>query len=130
MKNQYFGDINDYRKYVLLHSILSASDLKLLVTWMLTPDDGSTGGKFTSYLDSENKCSMYDTELFIQLKQLLTGDQNREVSLMEKSDLLPGAEYFSVEVPDFASGRKDWFGSEVEALWTKELIEISVLARS
>ena len=110
MKNQYFGDINDYRKYGLLRSILSASDLRLLVAWMLTPDDGSTDGKFTSYLESENKWSMYDPELFIQLKQLLTGTQNREVSLIEKSDLLPGAEYFSVEVPDFASGRRDWFG--------------------
>ena len=30
MKNQYFGDINDYRKYGLLRSILRAGDFKLL----------------------------------------------------------------------------------------------------
>lgn len=110
MKNQYFGDINDYRKYGLLRSILSASELKLLVAWMLTPDDGSTDGKFTSYLENEGKWSMYDPELFHQLKQLLIGNQNREVGFIEKTGLLQGAEYFSVEVPDFALGRRDWLG--------------------
>ena len=109
MKNQYFGDINDYRKYGLLRSILNASELKLQVAWMLTPDDGSSDGKFTSYFESENKWSKYDPELFRQLKQLLTCNQNRAVTLIEKTDLLPGAEYFSVEVPDFASGRRVWF---------------------
>jgi hypothetical protein len=38
MKNQYFGDINDYRKYGLLRALQSTGDGSLLVTWMLTPD--------------------------------------------------------------------------------------------
>ena len=33
MKDQYFGDINDYRKYGLLRPIIASSG------WMLTPDD-------------------------------------------------------------------------------------------
>jgi hypothetical protein len=41
MKNQYFGDINDYRKYGLLRMLHSTGDGRLLVAWMLTPDDGS-----------------------------------------------------------------------------------------
>jgi hypothetical protein len=44
MKNQYFGDINDYRKYGLLRMLQSSGGGRLLVAWMLTPDDGSRDG--------------------------------------------------------------------------------------
>ena len=47
MKDQYFGDINDYRKYGLLRAIIRAGRLRILVAWMLTVDDGSTDGKYT-----------------------------------------------------------------------------------
>ena len=40
MKNQYFGDVNDYRKYGLLRAISLNTDWNLLVAWMLKPDDG------------------------------------------------------------------------------------------
>jgi hypothetical protein len=50
MKDQYFGDINDYRKYGLLRAILDSGRFKLFIAWMLTPDDGTTDGKFISYL--------------------------------------------------------------------------------
>ena len=36
MKDQYFGDINDYRKYGLLRVITASSGLQLLVAWMLS----------------------------------------------------------------------------------------------
>lgn len=39
MKNQYFGDINDYRKYGLIRLLTGAGKLKTTVCWMLTPDD-------------------------------------------------------------------------------------------
>lgn len=109
MKNQYFGDINDYRKYGLLRSILSAGELRLLVAWMLTPDDGSTDGKFISYLESPGKWARYDRELFHKLNHVLTGAIDRRVGLIECTDLLPGAHYFSEIVPDFTSGREHWF---------------------
>ena len=109
MKNQYFGDINDYRKYGLLRSILSASKFKMLVAWMLTPDDGSTDGKFISYLASPEKWSKHDPALFQQLREILTENRNRDVSLIESTGLLPEAEYFSVNVPDLTSGRREWF---------------------
>jgi hypothetical protein len=50
LKNQYFGDINDYRKYGLLRILQSKGNSRLLVAWMLTPDDGSPQGGFRSYL--------------------------------------------------------------------------------
>jgi len=55
MKNQYFGDIHDYRKYGLLRSIIEATQLRLLVAWMLTPDDGGSDGSRLSYLNKPLK---------------------------------------------------------------------------
>ncbi len=50
MQNQYFGDINDYRKYGLLRVLQVSGDGSLLVAWMLTPDDGGPEGRFRAYL--------------------------------------------------------------------------------
>ena len=109
MKDQYFGDINDYRKYGLLRSIIDASQLRLLVAWMLTPDDGSSDGKFISYLTQADKWAQYDPSLYTALKDIVTHQQQRSVSLLEDTDLLPNAAYFSDHVPDTASEREDWF---------------------
>ncbi|MCC7277992.1 MAG: hypothetical protein IT487_06705 [Chromatiaceae bacterium] len=111
MKDQYFGDINDYRKYGLLRAIIRASGFRLLVAWMLTPDDGSTDGKFISYLKHPGKWSRHDPVLFQKIKGLLAPDRKRRVSLIENTSLLPKAEYFSSHVPDTDSGRSSWFNS-------------------
>jgi len=87
MKDQYFGDINDYRKYGLLRAIIRSSRLRLLVAWMLTPDDGSTDGKFVSYLENPGKWSRHDPVLFQKMKGFLAHDQKRRVSLIENSGL-------------------------------------------
>ena len=115
MKDQYFGDINDYRKYGLLRAIIRASGLRILVAWMLTPDDGSTDGKFISYLENPGKWSRRDPVLFQKIKELLASGRKRRVSLIEGSGLIPKAEYFSSLVPDTASGRSSWFNSLTQA---------------
>ncbi len=111
MKNQYFGDINDYRKYGLLRAIIGAGDFRLLVAWMLTPDDGSTDGKFISYLDNPKKWMKHDPVLFQALTGLLAAGQQRQVGLLESTNLLPYAKYFSSCVPDGGAERSAWFNS-------------------
>ena len=49
MKNQYFGDLADYRKYGLLRALAGAG-LSVGVCWMLTPDDGGAHGRRAGYL--------------------------------------------------------------------------------
>jgi hypothetical protein len=44
MKNQYFGDINDYRKYGLLRGLSNRGEIRTAVCWMLTTDDGRGDG--------------------------------------------------------------------------------------
>jgi len=122
MKDQYFGDINDYRKYGLLRSIIRASGFRLLVAWMLTPDDGSTDGKFISYLKHSSKWSGHDPALFQKLKQLLAYAQERQIGLIEDSDLLSKAEYFSDHTPDSALARSLWFRSLTESAHGRDFV--------
>ena len=106
MKNQYFGDINDYRKYGLLRVLQSTGSGRLLVAWMLTPDDGSRDGGRRSYLEHPDSWMRYDPELFAGLADLLRAAP--AVSLMERSTLLPRTSYYSAVVPDSAGERDAW----------------------
>lgn len=109
MKNQYFGDINDYKKFGLLRTISSASNLSILITWMLTENDGSTDGKFIQYLQEPKKWEHYDPPLYRELANLLNGCSDRNVGLIEGSKLLNGSSYYSKLVPDDTTGRNSWF---------------------
>lgn len=108
MKNQYFGDINDYRKYGLLRALQSSGDGSLLVAWMLTPDDGGRDGGFRSYLEASHTWAKYDPDLFAGLARLLRSAPQPSVSLIEESELLPRATYHSVLVPDGRRERNAW----------------------
>ncbi len=108
MKNQYFGDINDYRKYGLLRALQSEGQRKLLVAWMLTPDDDSRDGCFRAYLQDSNRWRRYDPPLFDGLVALHQSGSMPDVSLIERSSLLPNASYFSAVVPDARGDRGTW----------------------
>ena len=108
MKNQYFGDINDYRKYGLLRALQSTWDGSLMVAWMLTPDDGGQDGGFRSYLKAPETWAKYDPKLFTGLADLLRSASQPSVSLIERSALLPRAQYHSAVVPDGRLERDAW----------------------
>jgi len=122
MKNQYFGDINDYKKYGLLRSIESASNLGLLVAWMLTPDDGSTDGEFVEYLGEPEKWEKYDSHLYEGLVRLMGSSKERSVTLIEESGILNGCSFFSEYVPDAKPGREAWFSSLINASKNRDLV--------
>ena len=113
MKDQYFGDVNDYRKYGLLRALIRSSGLRLLVSWMLTPDDGSSDGEFRRYLQEPRSFRACDPVLFDALAELTSGS-TRAVSLIEASGLLPRATFFRDLVPDDRLGRA-LFGSRLVA---------------
>jgi hypothetical protein len=108
MKNQYFGDINDYRKYGLLRVLQAGGGGRLLVAWMLTPDDGSRDGGRRAYLRDPGAWARYDPELFTGLADLLRAAPAPAVSLIERSTLLPGTAYYAAVVPDAAAERDAW----------------------
>jgi len=62
MKNQYFADKRDYFKYDLLMELMEGvSGLRQLTfVPMLTPDDGSGDGQFTSYDRGQRRADLYE----------------------------------------------------------------------
>jgi hypothetical protein len=108
MKNQYFGDINDYRKYGLLRALQSTSHGGLLVAWMLTPDDGGQDGRSRLYLQQPKRWRGYDAELYDGLVSLLKPGTRPDVLLMESSQLLPNTRYYSALVPHRREDRAAW----------------------
>lgn len=122
MKNQYFGDINDYRKYGLLRALLTGCVDSLLVTWMLTPDDGSRDGGLRSYLQKPARWRHYDPELFDGLYRLLQSAEVPAVSLLEGSVLLPRTFYYSEVVPDARPEREVWLEGLLDAVRNVDLM--------
>jgi hypothetical protein len=113
MKNQYFGDINDYKKYGLLRSIIRITGFRVLIAWMLTPDDGGPDGNLTAYLHNLKDYRYHDPVLFDGLRAMSLATSNRSVGLIESTNLLPKVTYFSAMTPDSAAERAKWFDSLV-----------------
>jgi hypothetical protein len=71
VKDQYVGDVSDYRKYALLRAHTKGSSLNLGICWMLTPDDGGNDGNHLQYLATPERCKPQDPELFDLLKGIV-----------------------------------------------------------
>ncbi|MBU2602243.1 MAG: hypothetical protein KKA32_08765 [Actinobacteria bacterium] len=108
MKNQYFGDVNDYRKYGLLRALQAPACLSLSVGWMLTPDDGSIDGRFRRYLREPGNWRHHDPLLFDHLSSVLTAGDAPCVAMVEQAAVLPETHFFSDIVPDDRLGRERW----------------------
>ena len=88
MKNQYFGDVNDYRKYGVLRGLTDHAGLSLAVCWMLTPDDGRTDGSFIDYLKEPLAWRGFDSELFVYLREARLIKHARDVSAIMRDAIL------------------------------------------
>jgi hypothetical protein len=121
MKNQYVGDIHDYRKYGLLRALQSQSRCSILVAWMLTPDDGSEDGNFRSYVKGGDRWKTCDPELFTSLA-VLHESAIRDVSVIERSSLIPNASYYSMPVPESRTDREIWQHGLLEAARNVDLV--------
>lgn len=100
MKNQYFGDVSDYRKYGLLRALLQHNDLTLGVCWMLTPDDGRADGAFRRYLNQPQSFRHHDPALYDALGSVSKGGQAYGVWHADAFGLLPRTTYYDELVPD------------------------------
>ncbi len=122
MKDQYFGDINDYRKYGLIRILQAETGLRVLITWMLTPDDGRRDGELRAYLDQPDQWQRFDPELHKRLQALLQVNSAPRVALIERSHLLGGAQYCSEAVPDHGDLRHTWAANLAEAASLSDLV--------
>ncbi len=108
MKNQYFGDINDYRKYGLLRILSDNGRIKTMVCWMLTDNDTRTDGKHISFLQKAETWRRFDPELFDFLQRCLKKD-SRRVRNIEKSTIIPSSLFYSTIVTDSIAQREKYF---------------------
>jgi hypothetical protein len=109
MKDQYFGDVNDFRKYGLLRNLVLPMGLKLGVCWMLTASDGRSDGKFLSYLEHPLLFEHFDPPLFKWLKTVVVHENDRRVVRIETSELFPDAAFQSQYLIDSGPQRSQYF---------------------
>lgn len=109
MKNQYFADVNDYRKYGLLRCITDFTQMNIGILWLLTPDDGRTDGEFRGYLRDPRKWDRYDKDLHRSLARMLEPEVRRDVRHAATWGLVPKATYFDQIFPDGAVARDGVF---------------------
>jgi hypothetical protein len=109
MKNQYFGDINDYRKYGLLRILTNRGELKTAICWMLTPDDGRSDGGRVGYLLQPGRWRELDPLLFDHLSDIVLRRGLRNVSEIENLDILPSCVFLTDIVPDDRESRGAYF---------------------
>lgn len=122
MKNQYFGDINDYRKYGLLRLLSAEGEIRTGVCWMLTPSDGRTDGQFLRYLDQPVKWRSFDPELFDHLFRCLKTDGERDIRCIEDADILSNTLFLSRLLSDNMAERRKYFAEMLESFREADLI--------
>ena len=105
MQDRYVGDIGDYVKLALLRALSGFVDgcvdpqTRLGVAWWLTPDERhNRDGRHITYLKDSKKWRRYDPAVFDHLGKIV--DQGiRNIEQLQTPKLLPGAAFFSEEIP-------------------------------
>ena len=92
MKEQYVGDVNDYRKYALLRHLAQAGGVRVGVCWMLTPPDA---GNLRHYVKDPDKWQRYDPQLFDKLQAIIEQEEVSRLVAIESAGVIPGALFFN-----------------------------------
>ncbi len=116
MKNQYFGDVNDYRKYGLLRCLTRVSGLSIGVCWLLTEPDGRRDGEFRRYLSEPSRWRRFDPDLYDRLQRLTAAGIERDVRHAHDWDILPAAEFDTTLIPRGRAEREAAFVSSLDRL--------------
>ena len=124
MKNQYVGDINDYKKYGLIRVLAGDGEhaFRVGVFWMLTEDDESNDGNILEYLGHPTKWQHYDPQLFNKLHSIIHTHCKRTVSLVQKLGILPNATFADKLLSDDVKLRKNDFSSALDSFNAHEII--------
>jgi len=109
MKNQYFGDINDYKKYSLLRILSGHGHFKTSICWVLTQDDNRSDGSRIKYLDKPEQWQNYDPVVFEHLRENVLKKGARDISIIEQGDILPNCRFYREHVLDNNGSRDEYF---------------------
>ena len=114
MRNEFFGDIRDYRKYGLLRILSGGKRASSAVCWMLTPDLGKPTK--VDYLCRDKTwrhetCWHFDERLFDALHQAVCVDRERNVARAKHADILSPEVFgcYEGQLKDDIRSRKEYF---------------------
>ena len=114
MKNQYFGDINDYKKYSLLRILSGNGQIETVVCWVLTEDDSRTDGSKIRYLEQPEKWQNYDPTVYEYLRKQVLDKGIRNVSYIEQDDIIPNCRFYREVINDNVGSRENFFSGFLE----------------
>lgn len=109
MKNQYFGDINDYKKYSLLRHLTGNGEIETVVCWVLTDDDSGNDGRRIRYLEQPETWQKYDPIIFEHLREYVLGKGIRRIDIIEKANVLSNCRFYNEIIQDDARLRDQYF---------------------
>lgn len=109
MKNQYFGDINDYKKYSLLKLLSRYGQIETTVCWLLTNGEDGSNGSRIKYLEQPDKWRKFDPMLYEYLRKQVLELKNRNVNVLEKADLFESFRFFPRIIEDDIQARENFF---------------------
>ena len=120
MKDRYFGNINDFRKYGILRSFAGAG-ISIGIDWMMLDDEIRPDASKFKYLEHPEMFRKYDPELF---DELLVAHQKsiRSVDYVKSRSLIPNARYFKELVMSGTIKREEQFSRMLESFKGSELL--------
>ncbi len=122
LKNQYFGDINDYKKYGLIRLLGGVGRIRTAVCWMLTPDDPRPDGHRTQYLLNPDRWRRYDSKVFDHLYNQVIKSKNRSIYSLEKSRVIPKCKFYNETVTDDLEQRKKYLKNFLQSSLSTDLV--------
>jgi hypothetical protein len=122
MKVQYFGDVNDYRKFALLRLLSEVGRFKIGVCWMLTEADRSAHGAKRGYLKQPEVWRAHDPALFDALAKAPASPQLSDLQRIETEGVIPGATFFNEFVTDSRTGRDPFHAGCMATFADRDLV--------
>lgn len=122
MQDQYFGDVNDYRKFGLLRLLTAGTDIRTGICWMKTAPGKQMNAEKVTYLSTPEKWRDYDPELFTFLHEQVQRKKDRRVEVIENSGLLRNTTYYSDLLTDDRDQREAWLEKMHESFEDRDLI--------
>ncbi len=130
MQNQYFGDIGDFGKYVLLRRIQRKSRLKLGINWYFNEDDKkdeskqAQDGKYIQYLKNDyprrDDFRALDTKLYDILHDILCNQKIRDIGKVKKRRILKNFSEWKEVLPRDRKERANWFQESLRTFQKEE----------
>jgi hypothetical protein len=127
VKVQYFGDVNDYRKYALLRLLAKSARFKIGVCWMLTPADERPDGNKRRYVEEPAKWRAFDPSLFDLLATVKPKPELTDLWRIESEGLIPGGVFVNEIVPDPFNERTGASRSSAKGILGKPRSQASAL---